>query len=204
MDPLNAPALLRALTGLPRGPHRPTAEGDEAQAAVALILRGPEPVDLLLIKRALSERDPWSGHMALPGGRMDPGDPHLLATALRETREETGVVLEAGASYLGRLPAVAPGGVRLPRIRITPHVFLAGEALHAFPASHEVAAVHWVHLAELCAPDAHGAVDVPLPDGTRSFPCYRVAGEVVWGLTYRILADFLGRVSAPSPPSTPR
>ena len=58
---------------------------DEAylQAAVAVVLRvaGPD-LDLLLIKRAQSERDPWSGHMALPGGRRDPGDDDLRATGI--------------------------------------------------------------------------------------------------------------------------
>ena len=174
------------------------------QAAVALVLREPEPVDLLLIKRARSPRDPWSGHMALPGGRLEPADPHLLATAMRETLEETGVALERGTTYLGRLPSISPGSVRLPHIAISPHVFLARDPLEAFPASGEVAAVHWVSLEELRSPGVRDEVQIDLPDGTRSFPCYRVAGEVVWGLTYRILSDFLARLSSPDSPATRR
>lgn len=203
MNPLSPPSLVRALADLPRDPVLPPA-GDRVQAAVALILREPDPVDVLFIKRSLSPRDPWSGHMALPGGRLESGDAHLLDTAIRETMEETGIVLEGGASYLGRLPSVSPASVRLPPITISPHVFLARGPLDATVASHEVAAVHWVSLADLRNPEASGHVQIDLPGGTRSFPCFRVAGEVVWGLTYRILVEFLGRLSSPDSPATRR
>lgn len=203
MNPLSPPFLLRALADLPRDPVLPPA-GDRIQAAVALILREPDPVDVLFIKRSRSPRDPWSGHMALPGGRIESGDAHLLDTAIRETLEETGIALSNGASYLGRLPSLSPSGVRLPPITISPHVFLAREPLGARVASHEVEAVHWVPLAELRSPGTLDQVQIDLPGGTRSFPCFRVAGEVVWGLTYRILEDFLGRISSPDSPATRR
>jgi hypothetical protein len=57
-------------------------EGEVVQASVALVLRARDPLEILLIKRATSERDPWSGHMALPGGRRDGAD----AGARRTTR----------------------------------------------------------------------------------------------------------------------
>ena len=62
------------------------------RAAVALILRDPGDgtLEFLMIKRADYEGDPWSGHVALPGGRHEQGDPTLEATAIRETWEETG------------------------------------------------------------------------------------------------------------------
>ena len=86
----------------------------EQRAAVAMVLR-PTPGDwpeLLMIKRSVHESDPWSGHMAFPGGREEPSDPTLLATAIRETREELGLGLVT-ARRLGSLdpvysPSVAP------------------------------------------------------------------------------------------------
>lgn len=203
MSPLSPPSLLRALADLPRDPVFPPP-GDRIQAAVALILRQPEPVDVLLIKRSRSLRDPWSGHMALPGGRLEGGDGHLLATAIRETREETGVILDETTSYLGHLPPLSPASARLPPLTISPHVFLTQEPLEAMVASHEVAAVHWVPLSELRNPESAGHVQIDLPGESRSFPCFRVAGEVVWGLTYRILEEFLGRISSPDSPSSRR
>jgi 8-oxo-dGTP pyrophosphatase MutT (NUDIX family) len=84
-------------------------------AAVAVVLReadgGPE---VLFIERARRAGDPWSGHMAFPGGRIDPEDAHARGAAERETREEVGVDL-AGAEPLGRLDDLRAIRVRLER-----------------------------------------------------------------------------------------
>lgn len=167
--------------------------GETLQAAVALVVRADARMDVLLIKRAHREGDPWSGHMALPGGRHDPSDRSLLETAIRETLEETGVDLARTGIHLGRLEAVAPQSVRLPRLSVTPHVFGVPSGTTAHAASAEVEAVHWVGIDQLRDPATHAQVRIPLPTGPRLFPSLRVAGDVVWGLTYRILQDFLGR-----------
>lgn len=169
----------------------PPPDPDFLQAAVSLVIRGRDRLELLLIKRARSERDPWSGHMALPGGRRDPDDGSLQDTAERETREETGLDLSRTALRLGRLGEVTPKSVRLPKLTIAPFVYGVPAHAEALVASREVDAVHWVTLDALRAPATHGDVDIPLPGGARTFPCYRVVGEVVWGLTYRILGQFL-------------
>jgi 8-oxo-dGTP pyrophosphatase MutT (NUDIX family) len=169
----------------------PLRDADLLQAAVTLVLRGGDGLDLLLIKRARSERDPWSGHMALPGGRRDPTDGTLLDTAVRETLEETGVDLVARGAHLGRLDDVTPGSVRLPKLFIAPFVFGVHADVTARVASREIDEVHWITLDELRAPETHGEVEIPLPGGMRTFPCYHVVGEIVWGLTYRILSQFL-------------
>ena len=163
------------------------------QAAVALVVRGHVDLEVLLIKRARREGDPWSGHMALPGGRRDPSDASLLQTAVRETREETGVDLDERGAHLGRLVEVRPHSVHLPRMSIAPHVFGAASQTPARVASAEVEAIHWVPLAVLQNPSTLGEVEIPLPEGVRSFPCLRVADDVVWGITFRILDDFLRR-----------
>ena len=159
---------------------------------MSVIVRGGEALDMLFIKRARHPGDPWSGHVALPGGRRDDADPTLLETAVRETLEETAVDL-ADALHLGRLADVRPSSPRLPRLVIQPHVFWVRADTDARVASPEVDAVHWVSMELLRRPETTGTVDIALPGGTRAFPCLRIKGEVVWGLTYRIVTDFLGR-----------
>ena len=81
---------LSHLTQTVRGITSPnTANANRMDAAVALIVRLGISMDVLLIKRSTNERDPWSGHMALPGGRWEPDDSELQQTAIRETFEET-------------------------------------------------------------------------------------------------------------------
>ena len=184
--------LREALASYAGDPDDPPPEHeDRLQAAVSLVLRGRDDLELLLIRRARSERDPWSGHMALPGGRRDPDDDSLLETAIRETEEETGVELTGDALHLGRLVEVAPRSVRLPRLSIHPFVFGVHRSTEARVASVEVAAVHWVPLEELRRPGAAGSVEIGVRGETREFPCFRVEGEVVWGLTFRILSQLL-------------
>lgn len=163
------------------------------QAAVAVVVRATPALEVLLIKRARSERDPWSGHMALPGGRRDPSDGSLQDTALRETLEETGLDLARLGMPLGRLEELRPESVRLPRLTIAPFVWGVPAHAGAQVASAEVDAVHWVPLDTLRHPETHAAVEIPLPGGAQTFPCFRVVDEIVWGLTYRILRQFLER-----------
>lgn len=167
-------------------------EGNVVRASVALVLRARHPLELLLIKRATSERDPWSGHMALPGGRRDDIDVDAVATARRETLEETAVDLTvAGARQLGRLDDVRPSSVRLPRLTISPFVFGVPGHLEATVASREVDRVFWTPLDTLRDPATRSSISIPLPGGPRHFPSFHVHGEHVWGLTYRILEQFL-------------
>jgi 8-oxo-dGTP pyrophosphatase MutT (NUDIX family) len=166
-------------------------EGEVVQASVALVLRARDPLEVLLIKRATSERDPWSGHMALPGGRRDDADADAADTARRETFEETAVDLSDFGAPLGRLDDVRPSSVRLPRLVISPFVFGVPRHVEATVASREVDQVFWVSIDRLRAPDTQSSISIPLPGGSRDFPSFRVHGEHVWGLTYRILVQFL-------------
>lgn len=169
-------------------------------AAVALILRPPPAVadprvdacEVLAIRRADSARDPWSGQMALPGGSLDTTDAGLIEAAVRETREETGLRVEPGGHAVGRIETMRPLGPRLPVITIWPFVFRTDPSATARVASGEVASVHWFPvraLADKGHRDTYVYRDPGL--GARRFPCMRLEGQVIWGLTYRILTRFL-------------
>jgi len=165
-------------------------------ASVALLLRpgvgGAQ--ELLLIRRADFPDDPWSGHMAFPGGRWDPRDRHLLDTALREVWEETGIGPALLGSPVGRLEAVSPLSRALPPLSILPFLFRVPAGTEARCASHEVAEVHWIGLAEFLDPLARGTLTMAMGGSHLSFPSLTVRDRRVWGLTQRILADLLSRI----------
>ncbi len=160
------------------------------EAAVSLIIRASAELDVLLIKRAQSERDPWSGHIALPGGRRDTGDANLSSTAIRETSEETGVELSTSGWSLGRLGRVVPSRSTLPPITISPYVFGVPENIEANADSAEVDRVLWMTLPVLLDPETRGTTTILLPAGPEDFPCYWFDGHAIWGLTFRILSEF--------------
>ncbi|MFT3923404.1 MAG: CoA pyrophosphatase [Myxococcales bacterium] len=165
------------------------------RAAVATILReGGEGPEVLLIRRAEHPQDPWSGHMAFPGGRESPADADLLATAVRETQEELGLDLGQAARLLGRLdalPAVARG--RRVGLTIAPFVFELTAEVTLTP-NHEVAEWLWAPITPLLS----GALATTMPyefEGQRiSLPAHDVQGRLVWGLTYRMLETLFAQL----------
>jgi 8-oxo-dGTP pyrophosphatase MutT (NUDIX family) len=178
-------------SGTNEGDDPPGRVSDRLDAAVSVVIRARDELDFLLIKRARSERDPWSGHMALPGGRWDRTDSGLIHTATRETLEETGVDVERIGLPLGRLADVVPSSLFRSKLRIATFVFGVPGDTEAAVASDEVEQVYWIPLDTLRAPRTLATVESPLPDGPRVVPSYRLAGEHVWGLTHRILTHLV-------------
>ncbi|HEY0173977.1 MAG TPA: CoA pyrophosphatase [Pyrinomonadaceae bacterium] len=174
------------------------------QAAVALVLRGGlEGPEMLVIKRSEAERDHWSGHLALPGGRVEPEDENLLATAVRETLEEVGLDLRAGGEVLGRLGTVTPQSPLVPRISVTPFLSVAPREYHAGGAdgapkqlelSGEVAAAFWIPVDELKRGGRSAVFRMAFAGVEREWPGYPSEHGVIWGITERILTEFLSLV----------
>ena len=179
--------IRRALSGTQ--PSERQREGK--QAAVALVLAG-EAVDLhlCLIRRAEHEPDRWSGHVALPGGRVDAGDPSARAAAIRETREEVGLRLDR-ALYLGSLETLPVSAAGKPTgMSLSSFVFHLGEMLEQFTPSDEVAEAFWVPLRHLLDP-SNAAQRPTLRDGQiLSRPAVLFQGHYIWGLTHRVLTMF--------------
>lgn len=177
------------------GEHRPHRETYVrfARASVAMVLaedRGE--VDLLLIHRAVRDDDPWSGHMAFPGGRRDPDDTDVVHTAARETLEEVGLDLANEATVLGHLDELRAVARHRPLdLVITPVVFALRRKLEPRPNPREVAGAIWVPLSFFFTPEATGVYRRTLEGVENEYPCYEYQGYQIWGLTYRILEGFL-------------
>lgn len=161
------------------------------------MILAPDPLSLLLIRRAERGGDPWSGHVAVPGGRREPEDADLVATAIRETREEVALTLDR-SQLLGALDDVAPSSVVLPPVAVRPFVFALPDMPEAI-LSAEVAGAYWVAVDTLLRAGARGEFSLPVAGVTRRFPAYQTAAGTLWGMTERILDTLLPILAAASP-----
>jgi 8-oxo-dGTP pyrophosphatase MutT (NUDIX family) len=162
--------------------------GDQKPAAVALILREKaSAMELLFIERARHPRDPWSGNIGLPGGRMDPRDADLRQTAERETMEEVGIDL-ATAVCLGRLSDVV--GANLP-VRVSCFVYHLLQPVQPV-LSHEIHDAFWFGLEELWQPQRQVTAAVHFGGRSLEAPAIQLHPQrpVLWGITYRLLSQF--------------
>jgi 8-oxo-dGTP pyrophosphatase MutT (NUDIX family) len=166
-------------------------------AAVAVILRpNRESVaELLFIKRSEHPLDPWSGHMAFPGGRVDDTDPGLFEAVIREVREEIGLDLLSHGTMLARLDDVRAiaRGKRMPMI-ISPFVFEV-DSIPDLVLNHEVVEAFWVPLTFFNA-SALSSLHYPTRWLTIPLPCYRYNDRIIWGLTFRMLQNLLKILTA--------
>lgn len=186
--------LRRLLAVAHRPPPRRVAIAPPLRGAAVALVLAPTPEDkpaLLLLKRAEHPADPWSGQMALPGGRRDSADADLLATAIRETAEETGVSL-AVEQVVAELDDLSPVSPHLPPLVVRPFVF-------GLPTRPDVrlspeATLHlWVPLASLARGRTEETVVVA---GGRQLtvPGFRIGPHFIWGMTERIIAPVVRAV----------
>ena len=178
--------------------YRPTTDFPSApRAAVAAIFRsGNSGAEVLFIQRATKASDPWSGQMAFPGGRAEERDASPQATARRETSEEIGLELDP-AAYIGSLHELDGGRANGRQIIVSAHGFWLDGPQPQVTLNHEVADVVWVPLTELG--DANRYIDYHYPLVGRDFPGIQLDadGQVVWGLTLRLLSDLFDRLGQP-------
>jgi 8-oxo-dGTP pyrophosphatase MutT (NUDIX family) len=183
--------------------HQPTLvarDPGHAEAAVALVLAGVgNDLSLCAIRRAEHPLDPWSGHMALPGGRASAEDSGPRAVAERETLEEVGLALDQ-SHWLGPLSHVLVnlgGGDR--RMVLSPFVYYLGETLAPFTTSDEVAEAYWIPLSHLWDPRNASRFAWERSGARLLYPAIRFRDAAIWGLTFRVLTLFSDVLDAPLP-----
>ena len=169
------------------------ADQAEWVAATALILHEPRAgaPEILFMERTERPEDRWSGQMALPGGRREPIDPDLDATARRETLEEVGVPLGAPMGRLDDLMGRSGTAV------VATYVYEVDERPELRPDPREVASTVWIPVPHLL--DAASVVDHRYM-GMGPFPGVLFDRYTVWGLTLRTLQNFFEALAVPPPP----
>ena len=183
-------------------------DGEPARAAVAIVLRanpsvevsaqpaGETPIpdsqvpipalEVLLILRAERDGDPWSGQVALPGGRRDPVDATLQDTAVRETLEETGIDLAPDGIVLGTVDELRPRTPHLPPIIVTPFVAIVrpDPVVHI---SDELADAFWAPWSIFSDPTRTDERTIKVRGADWNVASYQVGERIVWGMTERML-----------------
>jgi 8-oxo-dGTP pyrophosphatase MutT (NUDIX family) len=166
----------------------PKSDKGRPEAAVAIIIN---PKDrggsILLIKRAERVGDPWSGQIAFPGGHKASSDRNFLETAIRETHEEVGIDLREH-ELLGQLPLVY---ARTRRVQVAPFVFQLKTGV-CVRSNEEVVEKFWVPLSILEVSEVN-RTEVKLDKGKLNVDAYIYCGNIVWGLTFRIINILLDR-----------
>ncbi|NVM93515.1 CoA pyrophosphatase [Arthrobacter sp. AETb3-4] len=164
--------LFGALDDVPAASSKPLASAD---------------LDLLLVERAATLTD-HPGQMAFPGGGVDPADDSVVAAALREAEEETGLD-PSGVEVLGVLPQVP---VPVSNFMVTP---VLGWWARQTPVDvvdyGESAQVLRVPVRDLLDPDNRVTATLTRNGQTYRGPAFTVNGVVVWGLTAGILTHVL-------------
>ena len=164
---------------------RPTLDRHpaDATASVMICLRdGARGTEVLLCRRATRDGDPWSGHVGLPGGGVDPEDEHALAAAARETREEVGFDPLVAGEVLGSLAPLRP---RTFPIVIAAYVARVDQPVE-IALSEEIAQAWWTPFADLELVVAD-VPESPTRVSALRLPHADAQDVVLWGITYRLL-----------------
>ncbi|MEM4484579.1 MAG: CoA pyrophosphatase [Sulfolobales archaeon] len=157
--------------------------GDRDYDAAVALIYNPTSKKILLIERREIEGDPWSGHIAFPGGRRESHDRSSFLTSLRELEEEIKID-RSKLIHLGSMKIHVTRG----SVRVAPHIYIyTSNDENIEWSSNEVKTARWVPIEDI------REIECPSDYKPR---CFRTSyfGKIVWGLTGRILGEFLGKI----------
>ena len=178
--------FMRLRENLSSNPRSSAGERVDAVVAILLYQDSADELSTLLIHRMERSRDPWSGQIGLPGGRIEKFDGSTQEALEREVREEVGLELSKEGEQLGVLSVGHPG--RRVEMRVQPWVY-GLQRRPSVTTGPEVQQAFWVSLSEL--PSLREISEVEIRGTRMSVEAFLVDGRVVWGFTYRVLNELL-------------
>lgn len=155
-------------------------------AAVSIITI--ENKEVLILKRAINELDPWSGHLSLPGGKIEADDDSPLDAAVRETMEECGIELDKSSA--SALPPEIAGNRQNSSLKVLPYHFNLESRPEIILALDEHSEHFWVPLDYLSDQSNHQYDFLSKDHPEKLFPYINIGNSCLWGFTYKVLADF--------------
>ena len=184
------PGILLRQTISNRSPKLIAPEADRRQAAVAIpIWEKEDTINLLYLIRSQQDGDPWSGHIAFPGGRIEPDDDGPQAAAEREAIEEVGLHL-LPENAIGRLDDLT---THIHKVHVAGFVYVLPQE-PVLSLNHEIQKAFWIPLDMLMDTARYITVDISGVWGNRRVPAINICGAghpVLWGITYRFTAQIL-------------
>jgi 8-oxo-dGTP pyrophosphatase MutT (NUDIX family) len=191
-EPLPAPADILmpvVVGGIERHlrPARPSPSSTRAAAVLVLLYPDAEgAARVVLIERATHDGH-HSGEVSFPGGKAEPGDADVVATAVREATEEVGLdPVGTGLRIVGRLDEF---WIPVSDFHVTPILALAERAPHMRPDPREVARIVEPTLARFLPDAPIVMVDRTIDGWPLRYGAYDVEGLSVWGATARFLSQ---------------
>jgi 8-oxo-dGTP pyrophosphatase MutT (NUDIX family) len=184
-------------TGERRTPAVTTGPRDAKRAAVLALIAperdGPDgsaaadaEAEVILIER-VDRGGHHSGEISFPGGKAEPGDRDVVATALREAVEEVGLDLEAaGVRVVGQLETF---WIPVSSYRVTPILAIAARRPELVASPDEVASIVRAPLSAFLPGAPIELVETTIRDFPLRFGAYPVGGHRVWGATARVLGQ---------------
>jgi len=153
-----------------------------------IVCGGAQP-SLLMIKRAEHPKDPWSGHMAFPGGRIEDSDASALAAAIREVEEEVGLALSATDLITPLSPRYTLRRGHRNQVFVSPYVFFLDEK-PVLSFNEEVAAVTYIPLRDLFDQSRYSSFEFSFESQSYQLPCFQHEIGRVWGLSLHFVNEF--------------
>lgn len=155
------------------------------ESAVNIVLfEQDNEICFLLTKRPYSMAR-HSGEVSLPGGRKDPNDDNLWQTCIRETFEETGIVIN-DENYVGKLSNVF---VTASKYNVLPFVTHINKPLELPQKNNEVHTFFVVDLKSFLSENNIYSAKIKLKNEELFAPYYKLYNDKVWGATAMILSE---------------
>lgn len=162
------------------------SEDNQNYDAAVVLLLAEDSSKFLLLRRSFREGDPWSGHLSLPGGRIEPGDGGAVDTALRELHEECGIRVSGDGAICH--PARMAGSAVLHPLRVIPVELSLDACRPTNPEAGEVDALQWVDVDLLRDKSLRESREMTPNHPGVHFPCIRLSLGTLWGFTLSLLS----------------
>jgi 8-oxo-dGTP pyrophosphatase MutT (NUDIX family) len=188
--PPPAPALMPVIVGDPGGvPPRiaPTSRPGRPAGVLVLLHPGDDGEARVVLTERVTRDGHHSGEVSFPGGKAEPEDLDLVATALREAAEE--VALDAAAADVQVVGLLERFWIPVSDFEVTPVVAIAARRPVLIAAPDEVARIVEPPIARFLPGAPIAILERTIGDWPLRYGAYEVDGLSVWGATARILSQ---------------